>query len=86
MKQEPKIFKQYSLEKIRRVRKALGYTQDDIADICGIHRTTYNRFERGHYLKPSNVYLVGVCLERLIEQCEDINVKNRAEKLMDASI
>jgi len=86
MKHESEVFKQYSLAQIRLVRKVLGYTQNDIADMCGFHRATYNRFERGNYFRPMYGYLVGACLERLIEQCEDINVKNTAKTLMDASM
>ena len=34
-------------ENIRRVRMRLGYSQDDMADLMGIERSTYSNFELG---------------------------------------
>lgn len=36
-----------TLENIRRIRTRLGYSQDDIADLMGIERSTYSNFETG---------------------------------------
>lgn len=41
------VSKEDRAKRIREERKRLGYTQQQIADICGVHRVQWGRYERG---------------------------------------
>ena len=34
-------------DRLRQMRKTKGYTQQQMADLVGVHRTTYTRYETG---------------------------------------
>ena len=38
--------------RLRQMRKAKGYSQQQIADLVGVHRTTYTRYESGAVEPP----------------------------------
>lgn len=60
-----------TLENIRRIRIRLGYSQDDIADLMGIERSTYSNFETGKtnlFCKSLSLFakVVGMTEEEII--------------------
>src|SRR5262245_23116265 len=44
-------------ERIRRARKRLGLSQQDLADLIGVDRKTVHNWEQGHTTRLSRVHL-----------------------------
>ena len=42
-------------ENLRNARKAAGLTQQEVADLLPIHRTTYNKYERKGVEPPLSI-------------------------------
>lgn len=42
-------------DKLRRLRKSFGMTQDDIAELLGMSRTSFSKYENGATVPPLNV-------------------------------
>ena len=61
-------FKMSFAVKIKEARKNMGYTQQDLADILGIHRTCIAHYERGTAKPP---------FRRINQLCEALHVSYR---------
>ena len=68
------VFKTYTNEQLKMKRRLLGYSQNDIAVLCGVTSETIRNVESGRTNKASNYYLIGACLEKLALRCTDKSV------------
>ena len=55
-----KLNKAYIGKRLKKIRKKLGLTQQQIADECSISQTTYNTYEKGSYL-VSTMTIYTIC-------------------------
>ncbi len=47
--------------RLKEIRENYGITQQDLADLTGIHKMTVSRYERG-VLKPGLEHMIKICI------------------------
>lgn len=56
-------------QRVRTLRKAKGYSQEEFADECGLHRTYIGHVERGECnISLDNIYKIAAALKIGIDQ------------------
>lgn len=89
-----KIGEQYKCKRL-----ALGMTQADFADLCGVSSATISKFERGEFLSQELYVLIKETVERyirgldpdtyyeirIVEAALSLQYKNRDQKLRTLS-
>jgi len=72
-----------TVEQCRAARALLGWTQQDLADACGLSKTAINNFETEHSdIKSESLRAIRLAFESLdIEFLEDQGLKKRRDKV-----
>ena len=66
-------------KKLKELRKKLGLSQQQIADECGLFKSTYGNYEVGRYLiNTMNIYIIcktyNISMDWLVGRADNINI------------
>ncbi len=67
-------FEKYNQESFKVIRQVLNYTQQQIADICGMSRQTIHNVENNKNATLPTITLIGICLDRIAEEDGKANI------------
>lgn len=77
---EVRVFQRRFGEVVRRRREALGISQEELADRCGLHRTYVSMIERG--IKSASLRSL-LALSRALSRAPHLLLKETEEQLSD---
>lgn len=83
-KLEP-VFKDYNPAYFKAKRRLLGYRNVDISNLCGLTRQTISNIETNRIPSKTTTLIIGICLDRLAERCEDEAIRKAYEALDNLS-